>query len=63
MKRPLIIGNWKLYVQTRDAAEALSRGISRGAPRVAADLVVCPPAPFISIVGARSAKAGISFGA
>lgn len=63
MKRPLIVANWKLYVQERDDALARARTIGRNAGKVKADFVLCPPTPFIESLVKICKRTGISVGA
>lgn len=61
MKRPLIIANWKQYVQDAAEAHAAAKAIARNARGLSAQIVVCPPAPFVydvaKVLGAH-AQAG-----
>jgi triosephosphate isomerase (TIM) len=50
--RPLIAGNWKMHGTLREAA-ALAEAVSAGARGLAgADLLVCPPFPYLHLVAA-----------
>lgn len=52
MKRPLIIGNWKMNTG-RDDAIALAKAVAHEVRDAAAEVVVCPPFPWIvSVTGA-----------
>lgn len=48
MKRPLIVANWKLYIEELAAAKAAMKVIARGAGSTGAEIIVCPPMPFVS---------------
>lgn len=63
MKKPLIVANWKRYVETKDAAAAAAKGIARGAVKVRADIVLCPAAVHIDAVGKVIAGKGVGLGA
>lgn len=61
MKRPLIIANWKLYIDSIEVAKSSAKVIARGASKIPADLVICPPAPFIAEVfkvGGKNIRVG-----
>lgn len=63
MKRPLIIANWKGYVADVEEACVATRVLARGAKKIAADMVVCPPAPFLVSVANIAARASVAVGA
>ena len=48
--RPLIAGNWKMHGTLREAA-ALAEGVRAGAAGARAELLVCPPFPYLVPVG------------
>lgn len=50
MKRPLIVANWKLYIDSIEVAKSSAKAVARGANRIPADIVICPPSPFIAEV-------------
>jgi len=50
MKKPLIVGNWKLYVTDIDEAIANAQKLTRGAVKTGSVIVLCPPVPFIDAV-------------
>jgi len=63
--RPLIAGNWKMNGSRALTADLLG-GLKalHGAKRdLAADLLVCPPAPYLTLAGAALQGSGIAFGA
>jgi triosephosphate isomerase (TIM) len=60
MKRPLIVANWKLYVQGLDEARASAKTLARKAKTIAADIVVCPPSPFIYEVRKALGRTGLA---
>lgn len=47
--RPLIAGNWKMHGTLREAA-ALAEAVRTGAAGLSAELLVCPPFPYIHAV-------------
>lgn len=64
MAKPLIIGNWKAYVESLVEARKLLKGIDAALPRgVKAELVVCPPTPFIHALASAYRGRRIAFGA
>jgi len=63
--RPLIAGNWKMN-GSRAQTEALIqdlKGRLASNPGIAADLLVCPPAPYVAQAAALAAGSGIAVGA
>jgi triosephosphate isomerase len=62
--RPFIIGNWKTYISSLKAATALLKNIEKGLPRqMKAEVIVCPPSPFIAPLRERYSGKRIAFGA
>ena len=62
--RPLIAGNWKMN-GSRAQTEALVQDLKgRLAPQpgIAADLLVCPPAPYVTQAAALTAGSGLAVG-
>lgn len=62
--RPLIAGNWKMN-GSRAQTEALIqdlKGRLASKPGIAADLLVCPPAPYVAQAAALAAGSGIAVG-
>src|SRR5918994_5162343 len=62
--RPLIAGNWKMN-GSRAQTEALIhdlRGHLASQPGIAADLLVCPPAPYVALAVALTAGSGLAVG-
>lgn len=64
MKRALIAGNWKMNT-TRATAVALAGAIAAQVRRELphADLLVCPPFPYLEAVGAALAGSAVQLGA
>ena len=61
--RPLIAGNWKMHGSLREAAE-LAAGVAAGAAAVpGAELLVCPPFPYVPGVAAAMAGKAVAVGA
>jgi len=61
--RPLIAGNWKMHGSLRDSAalaEAVRAGAAASPP--AAELLVCPPFPYVPLVAAAVQGSGIAVG-
>jgi triosephosphate isomerase len=46
-RKPLIAGNWKMY-GSMSASSALVAGLVAGLDHAQADMLVCPPAPYLS---------------
>jgi triosephosphate isomerase len=62
--RPLIAGNWKMN-GSRAQTEALVqdlKGRLASNPGLAADLLVCPPAPYVAQAAALTAGSGLAVG-
>jgi triosephosphate isomerase len=62
--RPLIAGNWKMNA-SRAQTEALVNDLKAclaSKPGIAADLLICPPAPYVAQAGALVAGSGIALG-
>ncbi|MGL4513630.1 MAG: triose-phosphate isomerase [Lacipirellulaceae bacterium] len=63
MRKPLIAGNWKMNTD-RASGVALAKAVAAGAASVAtADLLVCPPAVYLSAVGEALAGSPVALGA
>jgi triosephosphate isomerase len=64
MRRKLVAGNWKMNTLARSAAE-LAGAVARGVPvpRPNTQVVVCPPFPYLSLVGGAIAGSGVELGA
>jgi triosephosphate isomerase (TIM) len=60
--RPLIAGNWKMNGLRADGL-ALAKGIVAGAGGRKAELLLCPPATLIALVGEAIKGSGVSLGA
>ncbi len=62
--RPLIAGNWKMNGLGREAA-ALAVAVAAGGAGLMAELLVCPPMPYLALVGQELARgaAPVSLGA
>jgi triosephosphate isomerase (TIM) len=62
--RPLIAGNWKMngsHAQTEALIQDL-KGRLASQPGIAADLLVCPPAPYVAQAAALTAGSGLAVG-
>jgi triosephosphate isomerase len=60
--RPLIAGNWKMH-GSLEAATALASDVAAGAPDLKAELLVCPPFPYLVTVAAALAGKEVGLGA
>ena len=62
--RPLVAGNWKMNGTTAalDEVDRLKAGLAERAGRVAADVLICPPATLIAQMVARLAGSPIGVG-
>ena len=61
--RPIIIANWKLYLEEKQDIESCVKTLARKVVKIPADIIICPPAPFISTVLRLAGKARLSVGA
>ena len=59
--RPLIAGNWKMNGLRADGL-ALAKGIRAGASGLRPELLLCPPATLIALVGEKIKGSGIALG-
>lgn len=59
--RPLIAGNWKMHGSLR-AAVALAEGVLAGAEGLNAELLVCPPFPYVQAVAVAMLGQGVAVG-
>ncbi|TWT47757.1 triose-phosphate isomerase [Botrimarina hoheduenensis] len=63
MRKKLIAGNWKMNTDRATAVE-LAKGVAAGAAEAGdADLVVCPPAVYLSVVAEALAGSPVALGA
>ncbi len=60
--RPLIAGNWKMN-GLRETGQALAQTIAKRRPGQACDLLLCPPATLLEMVGAALTGSGVLLGA
>lgn len=61
--KKLVVGNWKLYIDTPKAAKALWKSVSTTARKTRkTDVVVCPPMPLLGLF-AGNASGRVSLGA
>lgn len=62
MRRKLLVGNWKMNSSLAANATLLA-GIKAGAGKVACDIAVCAPAPYLAQCQAELTGTGIAWGA
>ncbi len=60
--KPLIAGNWKMNTLVREAVD-LAKAVVAGAGSVQADLLVCPPFPYIAGLAGLLAGSVVAVGA
>lgn len=64
MARPLIVGNWKSYVNSLKEGKKLFKDIEKGLPKqLKADVVLCPPFPLLDSLSRNYRGSRIDFGA
>jgi triosephosphate isomerase (TIM) len=61
-RRRLVAGNWKMN-GSRAMAAALARAVVDAGLDNALDVVLCPPAPYLELVGASVAGSSVALGA
>jgi triosephosphate isomerase len=59
--RPLIAGNWKMNGRRADGL-ALAKGIAEGAGGLKAELLLCPPATLLGLVGEAIKGSSVALG-
>lgn len=52
-----IIANWKAYITTAKQAKALAQAVVKVKAEKSREIVLCPPAPFLSVLGMSRAYA------
>ena len=64
VKKLIIAGNWKLYIERGEEAKKLAAALKRAATKFpGTELILLPPAPFISGVAAAVKNSPIAVGA
>jgi triosephosphate isomerase len=64
VKKPIIAANWKLYIEEEEQAKKLAAVMKRKvAAHPSIDVVLMPPAPFISTIARTLGKSSIAVGA
>lgn len=64
MAKPLIVGNWKSYVNSLKEAKELFKGIEKSLPKnLKADVVLCPPFPLLEALSRPYRGSRVVFGA
>ena len=64
MAKPLIVGNWKGYINSLKEAKRLFKDLEKKLPReLKADIVVCPPHPLLDALARSYRGSRITFGA
>ena len=61
-RQTLIAGNWKMN-GSRDQASALAGGIATGSEGATAEVLLCPPFPYLALVGDQIANSQVALGA
>ena len=62
MRRPLVLGNWKMN-GTRSSAESLAKGIIAGLDADVADIAICVPYVFLNEIGQIVKNSRLGLGA
>ncbi|MBP9771889.1 MAG: triosephosphate isomerase [Candidatus Pacebacteria bacterium] len=63
--RKLVVGNWKMYIDSTAKAKDVMGKVSRTTSRLKrTDVIVCPPNPFLGLFSGRSvSRGGLCLGA
>ena len=61
-RQALIAGNWKMN-GSRQQATTLAGGIAKGADAADAEVLLCPPFPYLGLVGEQLAGTDVALGA
>ena len=60
----LVVGNWKMYVETLAKAKELASKVSRTSARLRrTDVVICPPHAFVGALSPSVARSSVRLGA
>lgn len=63
-KKPLVIANWKMYLESPEEAKAFAQGLKRKVKKIAGvDVAVAAPFPFIAEVAKVLKGSGVKVGA
>jgi triosephosphate isomerase len=64
MRRLFVAGNWKMNT-TLESGRALAAGLAQAIPSELArvDVAICPPFPYLTVVGSAVAGSGVQLGA
>lgn len=62
-KRFFIVGNWKMAPKSAREARALFSAVKKASRTAKADVIVCPPFPFISLLFGDAKTGKVSLGA
>ncbi len=62
-RKPLIAGNWKMFGRAADLAEIAALAERIGPVANAIDVLICPPAPYISVAAWQSKGKPVLIGA
>jgi triosephosphate isomerase len=63
LRRPLVAGNWKMHGSRAESARLVGDLIARGAAGGAAEVLVCPPFPYLAEVRKQLDGSAIGLGA
>ncbi|WJY27734.1 triose-phosphate isomerase [Sporosarcina trichiuri] len=63
MRKPIIAGNWKMYKTMQEAMDFMNALESRLDGTGAAELVICPPSPYLAALAGKAEKLPVKIGA
>jgi len=61
-RRKIVAGNWKMNLDRAQAADLARAVAGRQAEAAGVELVLCPPAPYLGVVGAEVGASGVAVG-
>lgn len=59
--RKIIIANWKMYPTKLSDAKKIADGIRKLTSKFKCELVICPPNPFLSVIGGKRGAQDVYF--
>ncbi|GKV69932.1 triosephosphate isomerase [Sporosarcina sp. NCCP-2716] len=63
MRKPIIAGNWKMYKTMQEATSFMEELTGKLDRSVQADVVICPPAPYLAVLVEKSEGTPVQIGA
>jgi triosephosphate isomerase len=63
MRQPLIVGNWKMFTTATTARRLAAAVVKEIGAETRVRVAICPPAPYLSVVGAVASGTPVALGA